>query len=525
MSMLTVTPKEGINITLDDLLKATNELGYELDPAVRDDYTTLLGATFNALQVVSEMEANPEPGFSTKRRDPFPRKKDNPDNAWGWRFKLKHKNPSSDLLKDKTICVKDNICVAGVTCMVGTDSFVDWVPKTDASIITRMIEAGACITGKSVCENLSVSCSSFSAATGPINNPYAEGYSAGGSSSGTGNLVALNKVDMGIGCDQGGSIRIPAGLCGLYGFKATAGLIPYTGIVSNEAIVDYAGPMTRTCMENAVLLEVLAGVDGLDDRQRAGTPFPKDVPKYSELLKQSEGIKGMRIGILKEGVSFSGIDPEVESKFRAAAAVFSDLGAVVEEVSIPLHSIAPVVFSAMSKQGSHIGRLGRSTGRRQVMLTDMYEKMLPYTQESIDKMSIVSKASQFSGEYSWKKFPHIYAKAVNINRKIAEAYDEALTKYDVLIMPTTITPADPLPAPDASPLEKMSKTAGKLENTCPFNASGHPALAMPIGFVTAKQDKNVRVPTSLQIVGKNFDEATILKVAYAWECEKDWKKF
>lgn len=213
----------------------------------------------------THLDYQPTPNLELAPREEihFPEKADNPDNAWAWKFKLKHKSPSSDLLKDKTICVKDNVCVAGVTCMVGTDSFMDWVPKTDATIITRMIEAGACITGKSVCENLSVSCSSFSAATGPISNPYAKGYSAGGSSSGTGNLVALSKVDMGIGCDQGGSIRIPAGLCGLYGFKATAGLIPYTGIVSNEAIVDYAGPMTRTCMENAVLLEVLAGVGKL----------------------------------------------------------------------------------------------------------------------------------------------------------------------------------------------------------------------------------------------------------------------
>ncbi len=193
---------------------------------------------------------------------------------------------------------------------------------------------------------------------------------------------------MGIGADQGGSIRIPASLCGLVGFKATAGLVPYTGCVSNEATIDYVGPITRTVMDNAVLLEAIAGVDGLDDRQRAGTPFPDQVPKYSKLLLETKerGVKGMRIGILKEGLTSRILDKGVESKFRAAAAVFEELGAVVEEVSVPMHEIAPAIFGAASRQGGAMGRVGRASGRRQVMLTDLYDKMLPCTAASIEKV-------------------------------------------------------------------------------------------------------------------------------------------
>lgn len=192
---------------------------------------------------------------------------------------------------------------------------------------------------------------------------------------------------MGIGADQGGSIRIPASLCGLVGFKATSGLVPYTGCVSNEATIDYVGPITRTVMDNAVLLEVIAGVDGLDDRQRAGTPFPDHVPKYSQLLLETKdtGVKGMRIGILKEGLSSKIMDRGVEANFRAAAAVFKDLGAVVEEISVPMHEIAPAIFGAMSRQGGTMGRAGKASGRRQVMLTDLYERMLPCTTDTIDK--------------------------------------------------------------------------------------------------------------------------------------------
>lgn len=226
----------------------------------------------------------------------------------------------------------------------------------DATIVSRILEAGGIITGKAVCENYSTSAASFTAATGPIDNPLVTGYSAGGSSSGTANLVGKGEVDMGIGADQGGSIRIPASLCGLVGFKATAGLIPYTGCVSNEATIDYVGPITRNVLDNAILLEAIAGVDGLDDRQRAGTPFRDQVPKYSQILLDTKdaGIKGLKIGLLKEGTTSKITDPGVESKFKAAAAVFKELGAIVEEVSIPIHELAPAIFGAASKQGGAI---------------------------------------------------------------------------------------------------------------------------------------------------------------------------
>jgi amidase len=140
-------------------------------------------------------------------------------------------------------------------------------------------------------------------------------------------------------------------------------------------------------------------------------------------------------------------------------------------------------------------------------------------------MSIASRLALFSGVYCWRNYPHVYAKSINLNRKLTDTYDLALSKYGVLIMPTTITPADPLPKPDDSPITKMSSTIGKLENTCPFNSSGHPALAMPIGFVPAKADPALLVPASMQFLGRYFDELTVLKVAFARENARDWKKF
>ncbi len=137
----------------------------------------------------------------------------------------------------------------------------------------------------------------------------------------------------------------------------------------------------------------------------------------------------------------------------------------------------------------------------------------------------MNKNAVFTGDYCWEKFPNVYAKAINLSRKLTEVYDEALENYDILIMPTTLTPADPLPAATDSPLQKMSKTIGKLDNTCPFNITGHPALAFPIGFVESKYDSSIRVPASMQIVGRHFDEITCLKAAYAWEKARNWKEF
>jgi amidase len=288
--------------------------------------------------------------------------------------------------------------MVGVPCLLGTDTFTGWVPKTDATVVTRILASGGTISGKAVCENLSRGAVSSTAASGPVDNPYAKGYSAGGSSSGTAALVGSGAVDMGIGCDQGGSIRIPAALCGLYGFKATTGLVPYTGIASNDASVDYVGPITRTCLDCAKLLEAIAGVDGLDDRQIAGVPFPRDVPKYSEILEAmdlSRGLKGVKIGILKEGLEHSTMDSGVRDKFFAAVKVFEGLGAEVREVSVPLHTPARTIYTVLSKMSNHRGMLGQAVGRRGVMLTDLLEKKdLPYTQVVIDKVELLSARLQ-----------------------------------------------------------------------------------------------------------------------------------
>ncbi|RAO70613.1 uncharacterized protein BHQ10_006625 [Talaromyces amestolkiae] len=518
---------------MEEELRATAaSLGFQVAAEEVDEYVALLERMEKSLQTVSDMpDYQPTPDHAIYPRSDihFPTADSNPLAAWAWKFNATSTAPKSDLLKGKTLCLKDNIAVAGVPCLLGTDTFKNWIPNTDATVVTRILDAGGIITGKAVCENLSRGAVSVTAATGPVHNPYAHGYSAGGSSSGTAALVASGATDMGIGCDQGGSIRIPASLCGLYGFKPTVGLVPYTGIASNDACLDFVGPMTTTCLDNAILLEAIAGVDGLDDRQSAGAPFSGQVPHYAQILEETkeDGIKEFKIGILKEGLDLPGINPEVEKKFQDAMDVFRQLGATVEDIHVPIHLQARTIIVVLSKMGNHMGMLGKATGRRQMMLTDLFEKKnLPYTPEALDKMSVMIKEALISGEYAWKHYSTLYPKVVNLMRKLRDDYDKALEQYDVLVMPTTITESNKLPATDASPLEHINASKGKLENTSPFNASGHPALAVPIGLVPSRENPSIDLPTSMQIVGRYWDELTILKIAYAWEREiGNWKEF
>lgn len=240
--------------------------------------------------------------------------------------------------------------------------------------------------GKAVCENLCHSATSHSAATGAVENPRAKGYSSGGSSSGCGVLVARGDVDMAIGADQGGSVRIPACNCGIVGFKPTFGLIPYTACGSNEPTNDHLGPMTRNVLENALLLQAISGSDNIDDRGFAA-PSPRDIPKYYENLKNRpspKDLSGLRIGIVSESLTGPVLDPRVKDTFLKAVEGFSKLGAKSEEVSIPLHKKGPAIWTGVSKVGGYLNKTTGAFGRRGHQMWDLNALMHPMKQENWD---------------------------------------------------------------------------------------------------------------------------------------------
>ncbi len=453
------------------------------------------------------------------------------------------------------MAVKDTISVAGIPLTCGTEPFhlstktPYPVPAIDAPVVTRILEAGGIITGSSTCENYCMSGLSFTSATGPVENPWLKGYSAGGSSSGSAVLVAIplikawrekrgldavdlgEGVDLALGGDQGGSIRLPAAFSGVYGLKQTHGLVPYTGIGSLHPAIDHCGPMAGSIRDCAVLLTAIAGYDGMDPRQSPETPLRQNVPRYHELLdgmiasKQKLGqwtadaaAKGLRVGLIKEAWELPELDAEVGSTVRKAAQRFATLGATVEVVSIPMHNNAVDIWAGFT-----------SSQMADVFISSKAPELLSYSQPDMippvpnqawyDQMTASNPAvvaTLFGGDYT-VRLPHSYrSKAVMHVHQLRAAYDEALAKYDVLITPTVPTAGPPHPSPESRVIDKHHAALDIIGNTVPFNVSGHPALSIPAGWVTAKGGEG-KLPVGMQIIGKRWDEMSVLFAASAWE--------
>jgi len=338
------------------------------------------------------------------------------------------------------------------------------------------------------------------------------GYSAGGSSSGSAALVACGEVDLAIGGDQGGSIRMPASFCGIYGMKATHGLVPYTGVMPIEVTIDHTGPMTANVTDNAVMLEVLAGPDGLDPRQHAG----ETAKPYSELMKG--GVKGMKIGIVTEGFGWPQSDAAVDTKVRQAAEVFTKLGAVVTELSVPMHRIGPAIWLPIAAEGATQQMMkdnGHGFNWKGLYVTSMIDFHAGW-KDRADELSETLKITMVLGEYFIKYYRgHYYGKAQNLGRQLTAAYNTALADYDLLLMPTVPMTATPLPATGAAVEEVVTRAFEMLPNTCPFDVTGHPAMTVPCGKVDG-------LPVGMMLISKFYDEATIYRAAYAFEQAGDW---
>jgi len=494
---------------LHDVAKA---LGLHLTDADVASYLDLMTGTIDGYNVLAEMPSYVPPVTYPRTPGYFPEGEENPHNAWY--VKTTIKGAAGGTLAGKTVAVKDNVCVAGVPMTNGSSTLEGYVPEIDATIITRMLDAGATILGKVHCECFCFSGGSHTGAYGPVHNPRKRGYAAGGSSSGSAAVVASGEVDMAIGGDQGGSIRIPSAYCGIYGLKPTWGLVPYTGVMPIEMTLDHTGPMTATVADNARLLEVIAGPDGLDPRQAQGHA----AERYTEALGGK--IDGMRIGVLRQGFEVPNAEADVLAMVRKGADMFKRMGAVVEEVSVPMHaSGAMPIWSAIAHEGATAQMmLGNGFGFnwKGLYVTSLLDAHAGWRQRA-DELSDTLKITMLAGYHLIQKYRgHYYAKAQNLARKLTAAYDGALAKYDALLMPTTPTKATRLPDANAPRAEVLLRGFEMLPNCAPFDVSGHPALTMPCGL-------SDDLPAGLMLVGKQFGEMSLYKLASAWESGADWK--
>lgn len=441
-----------------------------------------------------------------------PSQDENPLNAWY--VKTNIIGAKRGKLFGKTVAIKDNIAVAGVQMMNGASALEGYMPEIDATVVTRLLDAGAIIKGKAQCEYYCLSGGSHTSAQGYVRNPNNKAHSTAGSSSGCAALVANGDVDLAIGGDQGGSIRTPSSYCGIVGLKPTWGLVPYTGAMPIELTIDHLGPMTRTVEDNALMLEVIAGTDGLDPRQDSKAK----AQRYTKALGRD--CKGLKIGVLKEGFGHHNSEADVEDSVRNAAEQFKKLGAQVQEVSVPMHKVGPDIWLVLAFEGATEQLMkGNSHGFnwKGLYLPSMIEAHAAWRQKS-HLLSDTVKSTVLTGEYMIQsgRGKH-YAKAQNLTRQLKAEYDKVLIDFDILLMPTTPLKAPPLPPEKNAPRELiMQRATENMANTFPFDLTSHPALQLPCGISEG-------LPIGMMLVGRHFDEMTLYRAGHAFEQSGNWK--
>ncbi|MGY4920432.1 amidase [Streptomyces sp. 900116325] len=432
------------------------------------------------------------------------------DNEWGaWSVTAAIKGATHGRLSGRRIAIKDSVMVGGLPMMIGSPALEGFVAPEDATVVSRLLAEGAEIAGKAVCEDLCFSAGSHTAASGVVRNPWNAEYSAGGSSSGCAALVASGAVDMALAGDQGGSARMPAAWCGILGLKPTYGLLPYTGAFPMETTLDHLGPMARTVSDLALMLDTLAGPDGLDPRQQ-GTARSADYTSGVD-----DGIAGLRIALVREGFEQQTRDQEVSDLVRAAVNRFADVGAVVSETSVPEHTslalplwlvIGTTGVTAEMVDGQGYG-YGHS-GRQNPWLRHAYAEGI---RRRFAEVSPTVKYATLCGQYEIERQHGVhYAMAQSLVPAARAAYDGALETADVLCMPTIPFKPTRLPSETASLEERLTLALDPIPNTAPFNVTGHPAISVPAGTVDG-------LPVGMMLVGRHGAEATLLRAARAFE--------
>jgi amidase len=492
--------------SLTELARAAAYFGLDTGPENLTFLQASLGGFVESYRRLEEMIESPVETRYPRTAGYRPAPAENPLGAWYRRTEVV--GAGEGPLAGRTVALKDNICLAGVPMMNGTRVLEGYTPEEDATIVTRILDAGGTITGKAVCEALCFSGASHTSDTGPVHNPWRLDHSAGGSSSGCAALVASGAVDMAVGGDQGGSIRGPSAWCGIYGLKPTYGLVPCTGVFPIEMTLDHAGPMAKTIEDIALLLESISGPDGLDPRQ-AGAPLPT-----SYLQALTGDVAGLRIGLVPEGFRWSESQPDVDDAVETGARAFEPLGASVRTLSIPLHRDAIHIWTAIIVEGATQlmiegnGQGSNWKGRYTISMQDAFARgrlaapdLLPDTVKPIIVMAHYMK-ERYHG--------HFYARARNLALELTRAYDAALCECDLLAMPTMPMKATPLPPANASREEWLARAWQLDPNQAPFDVTGHPAINVPVGFSEG-------LPVGMMLIGRIGEDATVLRAAHAFQ--------
>ncbi len=496
--------------TADDIMELAEANYFELSEEELADFQDIIRGMFGAYEL---LEGTPSPSEPLKypNRDPGyrPSRQDDPFNAIVRRCTLK--GAPSGKLAGKRIGLKNNICVAGMPLHCGSLVLDGYVADIDATIVTRLLDAGAEIVATLNLDDFAFSSTGATGAQGPVYNPHNPEFLAGGSSAGSAAALYYDDIDITIGGDQGGSIRIPASWCGVVGHKPTHGLVPYTGIMGIDHTFDHAGPMARTVEEAALTLDAIAGKDPLDPRQG-------EVPVQSYTESLGAGVDGMRIGVLAEGFGWRQSEPDVDASVRKALEVYRGLGAQLVDVSVPDHLECRGIIMGLMSEGyaATIRSNGMGyhwQGRYNISLAETLGKS---RQAQANDFPPAVKLQLILGTYLSERYHgRVYAKAQNLRGVLRASYEKALEQADVLAMPTTAIKSIRYD-PEMGFKDMMASASGNGVNTASFDMTGHPAISIPCG-------KSDGLPVGLMLVGKHFDDATLLRAAHAFEQQVNWE--
>lgn len=405
-----------------------------------------------------------------------------------------------------TIGIKDNIVTKGVPTTASSRMLEDFIPLYNATIIEKLLAAGLVSVGKLNMDEFAMGSTTETSAFKKTTNPWNKEHVPGGSSGGSAAAVAAGEVTMAIGTDTGGSVRQPAAYCGVVGMKPTYGRVSRLGVIAMASSLDQVGPITRTVEDNALLLTALSGVDVGDS-----SSSPEEVPNFAEAL--TGNVKGLKIGVPKEYMT-DAVSAEVKNAVQEALKVLESLGAEWEEMSLPNVVHTPGVYSVIMS-GEAASNLARYDGVH-------YGYRSPNAR-TLDEVYAKSRAEGFGTEVKKRillgtyylsagHYEAYYKNAQRVRMLIAQDYEQAFAKYDVII-----GPASPIVAPKLG--EKVAEEVAQMGNilSAAVNLAGIPAISVPCGFVEG-------LPVGLQIIGKKFDEETVYKVAHAYEQATDFHK-
>ncbi|GAW91608.1 Asp-tRNA(Asn)/Glu-tRNA(Gln) amidotransferase subunit GatA [Calderihabitans maritimus] len=402
---------------------------------------------------------------------------------------------------------KDNICTKGIKTTCSSKILENFVPPYNATVVERLEEAGAICLGKLNMDEFAMGSSNENSAFFPTRNPWDLDRVPGGSSGGAVAAVAADEAIYTLGSDTGGSIRQPASFCGVVGLKPTYGLVSRFGLVAFASSLDQIGPITKDVTDCALVLQAIAGHDPYDSTS-ANLP----VPDYRQALVPD--IKGLRLGIPREYFG-EGLDAEVKEAVNQAISKLEELGACCEEVSLPHteYALPAYYLIAPAEASSNLARYdGVKYGYRTEEAKDTVSMYMKTRREGFGpevKRRIMLGTYALSSGY----YDAYYLKALKVRTLIKRDFDRAFEKYDALIAPTSPTVAFKIGEKANDPL------AMYLSDICtiPVNMAGLPAISIPCGFSQG-------LPVGLQIIGKPFDEVTILRVAYTFEQNTDYHR-